>query len=256
VHWRLLLTGPQSGVENMALDEALLGRARETGESVFRVYSWSRPTLSFGRHQSAHDTYDATRLRARGIDVVRRPTGGRALLHHRELTYSVTAPVIAGEPLAESYTRINRLLIDALGRLGVAVSVAAPAVRAPSPTGAPCFETPTAGELVVGARKLVGSAQYRERDALLQHGSILVDDDQSLLPTLATQPIALVAAPATLRDVMGRAPEVAELTDALFAAVRAREDSCATPLAMEPQLLATMRDAEHRYRDDAWTWRR
>src|SRR5512143_3038322 len=110
MHWSLLLTPPLSGAENMALDEALLERAAATGGAVFRVYSWAEPTLSFGRNQSVRGTYDASRARERGVAVVRRPTGGRSLLHHREVTYSVTAPATFLGSFRESYARINRLL--------------------------------------------------------------------------------------------------------------------------------------------------
>jgi lipoyl(octanoyl) transferase len=87
----------------MALDEALMTRARQTGECVFRVYSWSAPTLSFGRHQAARVAYDPRTLAETGVDVVRRPTGGRTVLHDREVTYSVTAPASDGGALRESY---------------------------------------------------------------------------------------------------------------------------------------------------------
>src|SRR5687768_6957677 len=123
MQWSLLLTPPLSGAENMALDEALLLRASETGTAVFRVYSWATPTLSFGRNQAARQSYDASRAMARGVDVVRRPTGGRSLLHHCEVTYSVTAPVSLAGSFRESYARINRLLVGGLQRLGVAVEV-------------------------------------------------------------------------------------------------------------------------------------
>ena len=87
-----MLVPPRSGSENMARDSALMDRARATGERIFSVYSWERPTLSLGRNQTAKDRYDLREMDARGIDVVRRPTGGRALLHWREVTYSVAAP--------------------------------------------------------------------------------------------------------------------------------------------------------------------
>src|SRR4051794_837993 len=91
--WRVLLAPPRSGAENMARDSALQLRAASTSETVFSIYSWDRPTLSFGRHQPAAGLYDVERLRAATVDIVRRPTGGRAILHHREVTYSVTAPL-------------------------------------------------------------------------------------------------------------------------------------------------------------------
>ena len=108
--WRLLLSPPLGGPENMALDEALMARARRTGESVLRVYGWSRPTLSLGRNQRAVGLYREQALAERGIGVVRRPTGGRALLHDREITYSVTAPCEDNTALLTEYGRINALL--------------------------------------------------------------------------------------------------------------------------------------------------
>src|SRR5687767_6811745 len=90
--WRTLVSRPADGAANMATDEALLERARTSGECVMRLYEWARPTLSLGRNQAARGHYDLDRARALGVDFVRRPTGGRAVLHHRELTYSVTGP--------------------------------------------------------------------------------------------------------------------------------------------------------------------
>jgi lipoyl(octanoyl) transferase len=244
-----------SGPENMALDEALMSRARRTGESVLRVYGWSEPTLSLGRHQRARGIYLEEMLANRGIRVVRRPTGGRALLHHREVTYSVTAPCSAEEPLLAAYGAINALLLKALVALGVPVRTATPATRAAGPTAAPCFAAPARGELTIDGRKLVGSAQWRDRGALLQHGSILLDDDQSSIPELMRDPIA-APPPATLRDALGRAPVMAEVADALFDAVRGVVDRAASPIEPDDEL---MRDADliaGRYRDLAWTWRR
>ena len=262
--FRLLVTPPLPGPANMALDDALLARARVTGECVFRVYAWDRPTLSFGRHQTARGLYDPARLSERGVSVVRRPTGGRAVLHHREVTYSVTAPLVAlasaGNALRESYTRINRLLLAGLGALGVDAREATPVGRAPIPDGAPCFETPTGGELVVdtmgGVAKLVGSAQWQEDGALLQHGSILIDDDQTRVATLATRALPSVPPPATLRAALGRAPTLDEVADALNDAVRRLEDPAAAPLPFDDARRASADSARARYVDDAWTWRR
>lgn len=255
MRWRFLLTPPLSGAENMALDEVLMERARLSGEAVLRVYGWARPTLSFGRNQTARGAYCAARAALQGVDVVRRPTGGRAILHHREVTYSVTAPVTA-ERLRASYARINRLLLDGLRRLGVAATLAAPAARAPAPGVAPCFEAPTEGEVVVGGRKLVGSAQWREAGALLQHGSILVDDDQTMLASLSATPLPDVPPPATLRAALGRAPSAADVAGALVGALRALEDPAAAPLAQDELPAARAAAARARYADDAWTWRR
>ena len=230
----------------MALDEALMARARRTDEHVLRVYGWSAPTLSLGRNER------------RGIGVVRRPTGGRALLHHREVTYSVTAPCAAEPGLAAEYGRINLLLGSALETLGVRVAVAAPASRSAPPSATPCFAEPARGELTFDGRKLVGSAQWRDDGALLQHGSILVDDDQASIPSLMREPppVALSGRPATLRDALGRAPVLHEVADALFAAVRAHLDPRALHLEHEEALTQDAERLTTRFRDDTWTWRR
>lgn len=255
-HWTLLLTPPLDGAENMAIDEALMARARATGEGVVRVYSWASPTLSLGRNQRAIEAYPAARARERGISVVRRATGGRALLHHREITYSVTAPAPAHDSLTRSYRAINQVLLGALRAMGVHAQVATGTTRLPPPGSAPCFEMPASGELTVGGRKLVGSAQYREQGAMLQHGSILVEDDQGLVAELAAVPVPATLAAATLLESLGRAPTPEEFATALFAAVReawapdARHAEL--PLVGAPELDA----ARARYTSDAWTWRR
>jgi lipoate-protein ligase A len=242
----------------MARDTALQARAARTGETVFSVYSWSRPTLSFGRNQPASGLYDLDRIRAAAIDVVRRPTGGRAILHNREVTYSVTAPLEDAAPLRETYRRINRILQSGLSRLGVAVVEAKSSERAPVPSVRPCFETPAEGELVAEGGKLVGSAQYRDEGALLQHGSILVNDDQSSLPDFAVRLSAeseSVPAPATLHALLGRSPDPAEVAEAMFDAVRSLEDARAIELDEDEVRGAALQHVSH-FLDEGWTWRR
>jgi lipoyl(octanoyl) transferase len=238
----------------MAVDEALMARARSTGEWVLRVYSWSAPTLSIGRHQRACAAYDPRSLADAGVGVVRRPTGGRAILHDREVTYSVTAPAAGAGALGESYDRINRLLVEGLRALGADVEIAR-SRRARGPDLTPCFELPSPGELVAGGRKLAGSAQWRENGALLQHGSILATGDQALVSTLLREPTPPPPAPATLSALLGREPSVSEVAAALFDAVR-REDRAATALTPDATLLATAATLRQRYEDAGWTWRR
>jgi lipoyl(octanoyl) transferase len=223
--WRLIITPPASGAENMALDEALMDRARQTGEWVLRVYSWRAPTISLGRNQSARGRYDLDRIQTLGLAVVRRPTGGRAILH-------------------------------GLRSLGVAATVASPTTRSAAPSMAPCFNEPSAGELTLDGRKLAGSAQWRSADALLQHGSILVGDDQSLLATLARDGPSEIPSPATLTDALGAAPDFSNVAAALADAVRDLEDANARELAMDDELRARASALVVQYVDDAWTWRR
>ena len=253
--WRYFLTAPASGSENMALDEALMARARTTGEWVLRVYSWSAPTLSLGRHQNALLAYDPAALANAGVAVVRRPTGGRAVLHDREVTYSVTGPAVDAGALPESYRRINRLLVDGLRSLGIAAEVA-DVMRAPKPDFSPCFERPSAGELMVAGRKLAGSAQWREQGALLQHGSILVDGDQAPVSALLREPSAPSTPPATLRSLLGRDATVTEVAAALFDALRRHEDPRASELTAEPTITDAATRLRPRYESAGWTWRR
>jgi lipoate-protein ligase A len=240
----------------MARDTALQARAAATSETVFSVYSWMRPTLSFGRHQPATGFYDVERIEAAGLDVVRRPTGGRAILHDREVTYSVTASLDDAEPLRETYSRINRILLNGLSRLGVAAGIAAPSERAPAPGIRPCFEMPGEGELVADGGKLVGSAQWRDGGALLQHGSILVEDDQSSLNSFAVGSMnESIGQPATLAALLGRAPQTPEVASAMFEAVRSLEDPDALELH-EDEIRAEALKRMPRFLDQEWTWRR
>jgi lipoate-protein ligase A len=242
----------------MARDAALLARSSNTGESVLSIYSWERPTLSFGRNQRALGQYDVARISERGMDVVRRPTGGRAILHHREITYSVTAPIRGTESLRMAYERINLVLIDGLRRLGVDAEISRGG-RAMKPGSNPCFEAPADGEIVSGGRKLVGSAQWRGEAAYLQHGSILVDDDQSDLSTLAAGGISEAAVtpprPATLLALLGRAPDSGEVAAAMFDALREKEQSEGAGLG-EDEIREAALDLVPDYLDDEWTWRR
>jgi lipoate-protein ligase A len=240
----------------MALDEALKERARRTGEWVFRVYSWSGPTISLGRNQTALGKYDLDRIAARGLAVVRRPTGGRAILHHREITYSVTAPAEIAGDLHESYDRINRILLHGLELLGVTAAIAGRSQKSSSPGLAPCFDEPSPGELTLNGRKLAGSAQWRSEGALLQHGSILIEDDQSVLTELALGEQRPIPVPATLASALGGAPTLADLADAFRTAVLTREDPRATELEIDGELRADADRLVVRYLDDEWTWRK
>ena len=240
----------------MALDDALMARAARTGESVVRVYGWSAPTLSFGRHQKAAGVYDERRLSAQGIEALRRPTGGRALLHHREVTYSVTAPVTSAAALSDDYLAINALLVSALRSLGVHATQADSHGRSLRPGVAPCFAEPAHGELVVDGRKLVGSAQWRDAGALLQHGSILLDDDQSRIPSLMREPAAPPPPPATLREILGTTPSFDEVADALRDAVRESLDSAVAEMSIDAEVQRAADERVAHYLDPEWTWRR
>lgn len=180
--WRLLLTQPAPGVWNMAVDEAILETAR-SGEvaPTLRLYAWNPPCLSIGYAQPAADA-DCSNLQKLGWDIVRRPTGGRAILHTDELTYSVIGPqshpALTGGVL-ESYQRISKALLQALHRLNIPAQ-ARPQTLSPidsDANGPVCFEIPSNYEITVKGKKLIGSAQARRRESILQHGSLPLHGD-------------------------------------------------------------------------------
>ncbi len=164
----------------MAIDEAISQAVAEgLAPPTLRFYAWEPPCVSLGRNQKIAEV-DAGRCAELGYDVVRRPTGGRAILHTDELTYSIIAapdhPLMAGYVL-DSYLRISRGLVAGLRRLGIEAEEAPGANRAGPDVSAACFEVPSAYEIVAGGRKLLGSAQHRRARSVLQHGSLpLVGD--------------------------------------------------------------------------------
>lgn len=230
----------------MALDLTLLAEAGRTGRAFLRLYRFDPPCLSFGRHEPALRRYDREDVARLGIDVVRRPTGGRAVWHEHEVTYAVAAPVGALGSLRQGYRAIHARLAAALRPLGVEAVLAPdrPPAR-PSDGPAACFAASAGGELLVGDRKLVGSAQLRQGAALLQHGSILLGGSQDLVATVSRGPQAASRA-TTLAAVLGRAVSFEEVAAAILAAW----GGDATPAPEPPRRLTAA------FRNPAWTWRR
>ena len=256
MRWLFFLTPPADGAYNMALDEALMARAARTGDAVFRVYGWSSPTLSLGRNQRARDCYDTAAANDMGIEFVRRPTGGRALLHHREVTYSATLPVQSADEARSAYDFINNVLLAGLGRLGV--SAGRPATSTALPPGLrPCFDVPAEHEIAVDGRKLVGSAQWRRGGALLQHGSILVHDDQALISRLVIEPFAdATPTAATLADALGFEPSSEQVALPILQSLEEAIGLRVEAFAIGNDLYPDVQRLRATYRDAAWTWRR
>lgn len=178
--WRLILTPAARGAWNMAVDEAILEHTGR-GESppTLRLYAWDPACLSLGHAQPFADV-DQSRLRQRGWEVVRRATGGRAILHTDELTYSVTGspeePALAGGVL-DSYNRLAQALLLAVKNLGLPVQIKEGKVSESTASNPVCFEVPSTYEITVGGKKLIGSAQARKKEGVLQHGSLPLTGD-------------------------------------------------------------------------------
>lgn len=194
--WRLLISGPANGALNMAVDEAI-AEAVGRGESppTIRFYQWNPPALSLGYFQDRDREVDLDRLARLGFDCVKRPTGGRAVLHDDELTYSFIVP--EAHPLfpagvVASYQVIAAGLVRGLLRLGVPAEMAPAPFSAPgalaasrggrggphaAPASAACFDAPSWYEITAGGKKIAGSAQVRRHQAILQHGSVPLSFD-------------------------------------------------------------------------------
>ena len=188
--WRLILSNPQPGAINMAVDSAILaGVEREESPPTLRLYSWDPPCLSLGYSQPISDVA-TDRLEERGWDLVRRPTGGRAILHTDELTYSVIGP--KNDPrlqgsLIDSDRNISRALFDMLSRLGLPVEVHQG--KNPEAHHQPvCFENPSDFEITVNGKKIIGSAQSRKKISLLQHGSLPLTGDLTRITQVLSYP--------------------------------------------------------------------
>ncbi len=227
----------------MAIDEAVLGSyagATFPLAPTLRLYSWSPPALSLGRRQAALGAHDPAYLSAERIDLVRRPTGGRAVLHEHERTYAVIGslrePPFEGGVL-DTYRRIASALVEALKRLGVDAEGRSPSrggAADPGPLGPPvCFDLAGAHEITAGGRKLVGSAQLRRHGAFLQHGSILLRAD----PVRLSRAIGAPADGSRFVDLeraLGRTPDLAALDAAIVAAFEGALGGPAVPGSLTP----------------------
>ena len=240
------------GWQNMAIDQAMLERAG-AGERWLRLYTWAPHCLSFGRHEPALRRYDRAKIGRLGLDVVRRPTGGRAVWHAEELTYSLAVPNGALGGLRQAYEEIHRLLLAALRMLGARVEMA-PARRTAGIDAGSCFASPAGGEIVIGGRKVVGSAQVREGSGLLQHGSILLSGLQTAVSnvTLDGGPPDLSV---PLAEVIGRSADIREVAEAVAGAAADRWGGTWERTPVSADLVADASRYEPRFRSPEWTWR-
>jgi lipoyl(octanoyl) transferase len=265
--WRLLNDPPASGAWNMAVDEALLeGVASGRSPATLRFYSWTPACLSLGYFQP-FGIVDVDGCRARGVDVVRRPTGGRAILHDRELTYSLTLPasVLGHEAgIVPSYHRLSLALQAGLRELGVPATLApAAATPAGGDQGPVCFDRPSSHEILLGGRKLVGSAQVRRGGALLQHGSIVIQPQiDKLLACLRLEaPARGPAARDRLADAVAGLAEIGDFDPTRVAGAVAAAFGRQFGVGLSPgrlgdgELAAATDLARSKYQSSDWTER-
>ena len=215
--FRLLVTAPLDGAANMALDEALLlSRLAGEGPPTLRFFSWDPPTLSLGYGQPLDGRVDLAAAAQLGLGVVRRPTGGSAILHEGpdlELTYSVTAAAgdfEGADDLLATYRWIGRALEAGLNALGAPVAMVSVQPSDPRSMPAFCFARTGSYELEAGGRKVVGSAQRRQAAGFLQHGAVMLGADPARLARVFPSSRDPLAGMTTLEAVLGRRPSFDE----------------------------------------------
>lgn len=229
----------------MAVDLALLRQASAHGAATIRTYRWQRPTVSFGRHERVADCWDVAAMARDGLDIVRRPTGGRALLHLDDVTWSVTLGVPRRVPWRLVYAAVNRRIAAAVHALGIPVhrqDEGGPSTSVSE--GETCFAAPAPGELVLGAAKVGGSSVWREGGGYLQHGSLLLYNRQSQLAKYRLAgPEAPPAGATSARDD-GLAPWLPNVS----AAIRRRRVEASLHAAWPSHRLRPRRSGEERAR--------
>ncbi len=264
--WRLLLDGERDGPSNMAIDEAILEAVIE-GQSLptLRFYGWSPPCLSLGRNQPLAEA-DRAACRAAGVDLVRRPSGGQAVLHAGELTYSVALlqsdPRSAGGVL-EGYRRLSEGLLAGLRQLGIEAVQALGTRQADGPPSPICFDRPSDYEITVRGRKLIGSAQWRRRGGVLQHGSLPLAGDLTRIVDLVVlgerdpeeERRRLAARVISLEEARGQAISFAAAAQGLAQGLAATLHLVLVPGELSPEEQARAAELRSRYAGEAWTAR-
>lgn len=263
--FRLLIDGHCDGPTNMARDEAIsraVSRAGLPEPPTLRLYGWQPACISLGQSQR-WDAVNAEQCELDGVEIVRRATGGLAILHVDELTYSIALPKwhwLAEGDVMTSYRRIAEAIIAALRLLGVSDAGAAPVAKEDKAKSAVCFEAPSDYEVVGFGKKLVGSAQWRRLDAVMQHGSLPLHGDIARVCrylTDAPAPEHVRERAGTLRDVLGRGVTWHAAAEAWVRAFAATFDVDLDAADLTAAERATERELiETKYRNPEWTRRR
>jgi lipoyl(octanoyl) transferase len=253
------MTEPCDGATNMAIDEAVWRRRqRRLSPATVRFFAWAPPTVSLGYGQPLDRHVSVEACRSLGVGLVRRPTGGSAIYHdgpERELTYSVVA---AGDDLGGvddllgTYHWIARALCRGLRALGAPAEIVA-VTNSEGPTPAFCFARTGRYEIEICGKKVVGSAQRRQGDGFLQHGSLMLGVDQPRLRAVFPTTVDPLATMTTLEATTGRRPSWEECADVLRAAFEAEHGITLEPGGLDP---AEIEDVERlvreRYATAAW----
>jgi lipoate-protein ligase A len=235
---------PRPGFENMAIDHAMFEFGEDAGAHLWRLYRW----------EPARRRYHLDMISAEHLACVRRPTGGRAVWHARELTYAVAAPLSQYGSLKLAYRAIHEILAQAVASLGLAPALAAERTT-PGLGSGPCFAAAAGGEVLVGGKKVIGSAQRRGERSLLQHGSMLLEDDQAVVRRLHVAESQGEPPEAPLSRLLGR-PVDFETAATAVAEALVTAGVPALPQGAPNEVLRRAERHYDTYQSDSWTWDR
>jgi lipoyl(octanoyl) transferase len=273
--WRFIDSGNSSPSFNMALDEALLDWHSEGKfPPVIRFYGWEPATLSIGYFQKVEKEIDLEAVKSHGLGFVRRPTGGRGVLHEHELTYSVIVSEEHPEmpkTVTEAYRVISEGILKGFHQLGLQAYFAVPKTdeersALKNPRSAVCFDAPSWYELVVEGRKVAGSAQTRQKGVILQHGSILLDLDEDKLFSLFKYPndrvkqrmkSAFKSKAVAINEISSRKITLEEAKEAFYKGfAEGLNIELESYQLTEEELAYVNKIAKERYENDEWNYKR
>ena len=272
--WNFINTGSKNPYYNMAMDEALLNFvSRGEIDPVIRFYTWNPATLSIGYFQRLQKEIDIDKVKEKGYGLVRRQTGGRGVLHDKELTYSVIVPEShpnMPSTVTEAYKIISQGLLEGFKNLGFETYFAIPRSKEEreklkQPRSAVCFDAPSWYELVVEGRKIAGSAQTRQKGVILQHGSILQDIDIDDLFDMfkfknerlkAKMKENFVQKAVAINDISNQHITLNEMENAFEAGFKKGLNIDFKPLELTEKQLEEVQELEDKYRSEAWMYRK
>ncbi len=272
--WNFINTGSKDPYYNMAMDEALLNFvSRGEIDPVIRFYTWNPATLSIGYFQRLKKEIDIEKVKEKGYGLVRRQTGGRGVLHDKELTYSVIVPESHPKmptTVTEAYRVISQGLLEGFKNLGFETYFAVPRSKEEreklkQPRSSVCFDAPSWYELVVGGRKIAGSAQTRQKGVILQHGSILQDIDVDELFDLFIfkhdrlknkMKEAFVDKAVAINDISEKHITLNEMEDAFKEGFKEGLQIEFKPLTLTDEQMNEVKELEEKFRSDEWTYRK
>ncbi|AUJ73873.1 octanoyltransferase [Staphylococcus epidermidis] len=272
--WNFINTGSKNPYYNMAMDEALLNFvSRGEIDPVIRFYTWNPATLSIGYFQRLQKEIDIDKVKEKGYGLVRRQTGGRGVLHDKELTYSVIVPEShpnMPSTVTEAYKIISQGLLEGFKNLGFETYFAIPRSKEErdklkQPRSSVCFDAPSWYELVVEGRKIAGSAQTRQKGVILQHGSILQDIDIDDLFDIfkfknerlkAKMKENFVQKAVAINDISNQHITLNEMENAFEAGFKKGLNIDFKPLELTEKQLEEVQELEDKYRSEAWMYRK